>query len=434
VKPLASLGRWLCGHSPSDKHLSIQSSLFPFKDELAFSNDAFSTSVDFQDAATFGQFDAWDRTLAQAFVSWCAQDWLKPLPGLLEVVPEFLGPKPQSRRSEFLRYGSDFLRYKSANASVQCSRVALFLAGGLRNDANIANSNAARFSKAVNFKDSALAAFTNSLGSSSLNVNNPLGTVQGLLRRLSAPPGLVPSGAMAQSSLGLESKFATLLPWDTTEQPWSAPRQATIAIAAALPMLLSVAQVHPSLQFQSAPALSWNINSTANVARPATSVATSPNRAEITKPKPKARIVFKKPTGRIANIQTYILPAKGEFTSEYGWRWGRMHRGIDVAGPVGTPIVAAASGKVITAGWDSTGFGNRIEIEHPDGTVTLYGHNSRLVTYVGATVRQGQQIAEMGSTGNSTGPHLHFQIHPAGKEAVNPMSFFAGQKVVRPPA
>ncbi|MEM8504056.1 MAG: peptidoglycan DD-metalloendopeptidase family protein [Cyanobacteria bacterium P01_D01_bin.1] len=118
----------------------------------------------------------------------------------------------------------------------------------------------------------------------------------------------------------------------------------------------------------------------------------------------------------------YIWPTRGTLTSGYGWRWGRMHRGVDVAGPVGTPIVAAGNGVVESAGWNSGGYGNMVEIRHPDGSLTLYAHNSRLNVSTGQIVRQGQQIAEMGSTGYSTGPHLHFEIHLSGKGAVNPIA------------
>ncbi|MEM6598891.1 MAG: peptidoglycan DD-metalloendopeptidase family protein [Cyanobacteria bacterium P01_C01_bin.69] len=119
----------------------------------------------------------------------------------------------------------------------------------------------------------------------------------------------------------------------------------------------------------------------------------------------------------------YIWPTQGTFTSGYGWRWGRMHRGVDVAGPVGTPIVAAAMGVVEEAGWNSGGYGNLVEIRHPDGSMTLYAHNNSLSVSKGQTVRQGQKIAEMGSTGYSTGPHLHFEIHPSGGGAVNPVAY-----------
>jgi murein DD-endopeptidase MepM/ murein hydrolase activator NlpD len=121
--------------------------------------------------------------------------------------------------------------------------------------------------------------------------------------------------------------------------------------------------------------------------------------------------------------QQFAWPAKGVFTSGYGPRWGRMHRGIDIAGPVGTPILAAAEGVVVRSEWSSGGFGNLVTLQHVDGSRTLYAHNNRLLVSPGQQVRQGEQIAEMGSTGRSTGPHLHFEVHPAGRGAVNPMAF-----------
>ena len=120
---------------------------------------------------------------------------------------------------------------------------------------------------------------------------------------------------------------------------------------------------------------------------------------------------------------TYIWPAQGELSSGYGWRWGRMHQGIDIAGPVGTPIVAAAPGVVTYSRWNSGGYGNLVEITHPDGSITLYAHNSRLLVNEGEEVEQGQQIAEMGSTGFSTGPHLHFELHSAGVGAIDPIAY-----------
>jgi murein DD-endopeptidase MepM/ murein hydrolase activator NlpD len=119
----------------------------------------------------------------------------------------------------------------------------------------------------------------------------------------------------------------------------------------------------------------------------------------------------------------YIWPAQGELTSGYGWRWGRMHKGIDVAAAVGTPVVAAAPGTVTYAEWNDGGYGNLVEITHSDGSSTLYGHNDRLLVREGQEVEQGQQIAEMGSTGFSTGPHVHFEVHPRGQGAVNPIAY-----------
>jgi murein DD-endopeptidase MepM/ murein hydrolase activator NlpD len=119
----------------------------------------------------------------------------------------------------------------------------------------------------------------------------------------------------------------------------------------------------------------------------------------------------------------FIWPADGEFTSGYGWRWGRMHKGIDVANSVGTPIRAVQDGQVSFAGWDDGGYGYLVKITHADGTVTVYAHNSRLLVQTGEYVRQGQNISLMGSTGRSTGPHLHFEVRPAGQSAVNPIQF-----------
>ncbi|MBD1940535.1 peptidoglycan DD-metalloendopeptidase family protein [Microcoleus sp. FACHB-68] len=119
----------------------------------------------------------------------------------------------------------------------------------------------------------------------------------------------------------------------------------------------------------------------------------------------------------------YNWPAQGVLTSGYGWRWGRMHAGIDIAGPIGTPIVAAASGVVTYAGWDEGGYGNLVEIQHPDGSMTRYAHNDRILVSQGQQVEQGEQISEMGSTGFSTGPHLHFEIHHPGGGAQNPMAY-----------
>jgi murein DD-endopeptidase MepM/ murein hydrolase activator NlpD len=118
----------------------------------------------------------------------------------------------------------------------------------------------------------------------------------------------------------------------------------------------------------------------------------------------------------------YIWPAKGVLTSGFGRRWGRPHRGIDIAAPIGTPIMAAAAGEVIFAGWNSGGFGNLVKIRHADGSVTYYAHNHRIWVRTGDLVQQGQQVAEMGSTGRSTGPHLHFEIRPNGTTAVNPIA------------
>ena len=130
-----------------------------------------------------------------------------------------------------------------------------------------------------------------------------------------------------------------------------------------------------------------------------------------------------KPFGGQPSETGWIWPTQGMFSSGYGWRWGRMHKGIDVANNVGTSIVAAKPGRVVFSGWDDGGYGYKVLLEHPDGSQSLYAHNSRLAVRVGQMVDQGQVISYMGSTGRSTGPHLHFEIHPAGQGAMNPLQF-----------
>ncbi|MDO5477972.1 MAG: peptidoglycan DD-metalloendopeptidase family protein [Clostridia bacterium] len=105
----------------------------------------------------------------------------------------------------------------------------------------------------------------------------------------------------------------------------------------------------------------------------------------------------------------FINPTKGVLTSPFGPRWGRMHNGIDVGAPNGTPMYAADGGTVIYSGWMS-GYGYLVQIDHKNGFTTYYAHCSALHVKVGDKVNQGDLIADMGSTGNSTGPHLHFEV------------------------
>ncbi|MEX3557857.1 MULTISPECIES: M23 family metallopeptidase [unclassified Corynebacterium] len=127
-----------------------------------------------------------------------------------------------------------------------------------------------------------------------------------------------------------------------------------------------------------------------------------------------------------ANGNTVVFPTTGTLTSGFGSRWGAMHNGIDIANPVGTPIYAVMDGTVISSG-PAQGFGNWIRIQHDDGTVSVYGHMaaSSLLVGVGERVTAGQQIASIGNEGVSTGPHLHFEVHPGGGAPVDPITWFA---------
>lgn len=118
----------------------------------------------------------------------------------------------------------------------------------------------------------------------------------------------------------------------------------------------------------------------------------------------------------------WTVPAPGRCSSGFGPRDGGFHHGQDIAAPIGTTIVAASDGQVIDAG-PASGYGLWIRIQHPDGTITTYGHNNRNHVHTGQTVLAGQPIAEIGNRGQSTGPHLHFQIEVRG-HAIDPVTFY----------
>ena len=110
------------------------------------------------------------------------------------------------------------------------------------------------------------------------------------------------------------------------------------------------------------------------------------------------------------------------FTSGFKWRWGKLHGGIDLAVPEGTPVYAADNGKVIVAGDLDNGYGSYIILDHQNGYKTLYAHNSELLVSVGDVVAKGDRIALSGNTGNSTGPHVHFEIQ-VNDEKVDPQQY-----------
>ncbi|MEO5680107.1 MAG: M23 family metallopeptidase [Acidimicrobiales bacterium] len=117
----------------------------------------------------------------------------------------------------------------------------------------------------------------------------------------------------------------------------------------------------------------------------------------------------------------FIWPVLGRLSSPFGARWGRMHQGQDIADPTGTPIKAPKAGRVIKAG-GAGGYGNLTLLDHGGGIVTAYGHQSRFAVNEGDQVAQGQVIGYVGSTGHSTGPHLHFEVRVNGV-ARNPIPY-----------
>lgn len=128
-----------------------------------------------------------------------------------------------------------------------------------------------------------------------------------------------------------------------------------------------------------------------------------------------------------AHISPSIWPVKGNISSDYGWRvspagiGSSHHEGVDIETNYNVPVAATADGVVTRAGW-MDGYGYLVEVRHPNGMVTRYGHNSAVVVYEGQSVKQGDTLALAGSTGNSTGPHCHYEVRING-EAVDPVAF-----------
>ena len=135
----------------------------------------------------------------------------------------------------------------------------------------------------------------------------------------------------------------------------------------------------------------------------------------------QARASFSAPSDTTPSAAGFIWPVNGPVTSGFGMRWGRMHEGIDIGVGYGTPIHAAAAGRVVYAGWMS-GYGNLVAIDHGRGISTAYGHQSSIAVSVGEVVAQGQTIGFVGCTGHCFGPHLHFEVRINGSP-VDPLGY-----------
>lgn len=130
------------------------------------------------------------------------------------------------------------------------------------------------------------------------------------------------------------------------------------------------------------------------------------------------------PAASVYRGQEFVKPTVGNYTSGFGGRWGVTHYGIDLANKIGTPIYAVTEGTVISSG-PASGFGMWVRIEHPGGWISVYGHINRSLVHVGEKVDAGEKIAEMGNRGQSTGPHLHFEIWDPNGKKLNPVSWLA---------
>jgi murein DD-endopeptidase MepM/ murein hydrolase activator NlpD len=143
------------------------------------------------------------------------------------------------------------------------------------------------------------------------------------------------------------------------------------------------------------------------------------------------------PAGPLMRAMVFAEPVPGHaINSKFGLRrlggepGARLHKGVDIAAPTGTSVYGAAEGVVLRIGYDPAGYGNFIEMRHPNGLTSLYGHLSRVDVASGDAVATGQRIGLIGSTGYSTGPHLHFEIRRDGAQ-VNPAKVIGRRFLVR---
>ncbi|MET8262104.1 M23 family metallopeptidase [Micromonospora sp. NPDC005205] len=157
----------------------------------------------------------------------------------------------------------------------------------------------------------------------------------------------------------------------------------------------------------------------------AVSASPTPTKTAAAKAKPKP-----KPKKTTRPTPAWVDPMPGAaVTSCYGQRWGTLHAGIDLALPSGTPIRAAAAGTVTQAGDASDGYGNSVFIDHGNGYLTHYAHQSRIAVTVGQKVKAGQVIGYEGATGDATGPHLHFEVHQGMWNQIDPAPFMRAHGV-----
>lgn len=243
------------------------------------------------------------------------------------------------------------------------------------------------------------------------NENTPDTTVE-QPRRARRRNRLIVAGAAALVALGLGGvAVATSGPDRTAPTAVSLDAQSRAEAAS---------RADRSTRESSAPA---SASASPTVSPSTASASPTPTKTATAKPKPKP----KKTTRPTA---AWVDPMPGAaVTSCYGQRWGTLHAGIDLALPSGTPIRAAAAGTVTQAGDAADGYGNSVFIDHGNGYLTHYAHQSRIAVTVGQKVKAGQVIGYEGATGDATGPHLHFEVHQGMWNQVDPAPFMRAHDV-----
>jgi murein DD-endopeptidase MepM/ murein hydrolase activator NlpD len=194
----------------------------------------------------------------------------------------------------------------------------------------------------------------------------------------------------------------------------SDPRAVELGAELFVPGATRVVEVEPATTTPAAAPAATSTSTPTATSTPTPTASAIPTRAAAPAP-PRPSIAASRDEARLA------WPLQGVLYGRYGVRAGRRHDGIDIAAPEGTPVAAAAAGRVIYAG-EQAGYGALVILKHDGGLVTLYAHNSRLLVAEGDEVRRGQPIARVGESGRTSGPHLHFEVRE-GTRPRNPLLF-----------
>ncbi|NMH95830.1 M23 family metallopeptidase [Pseudonocardia acidicola] len=166
----------------------------------------------------------------------------------------------------------------------------------------------------------------------------------------------------------------------------------------------------------------------ADVAGKAADAAKAVQAAKVAEAATVAQAATAQPAAVTGAVGRAVQMVVGQVSSGFGMRGGVLHAGVDIAAPIGTPIHVPLGGTVISSG-PASGFGLWVRVQHADGTVTVYGHINRSLVNVGEKVNAGQVIAEVGNRGQSTGPHLHFEVITPGGQKINPQPWLAARGI-----
>ncbi|GIF48347.1 murein DD-endopeptidase MepM/ murein hydrolase activator NlpD [Asanoa ferruginea] len=256
---------------------------------------------------------------------------------------------------------------------------------------------------------------------------SPLGLRDRVLSSFAGRGRVVALAAVGLLSLGIAGGAIATVGNDKSETP------DTIAVADQQARVDALSRADRSAR---SPLAVPTVNPTTASATPKASLKLAPPKAvakppAVKKVAPKAtKKAAPKKAGPVISNAGWTSPMPGsDVTSCFGIRWGVPHQGIDFAMPENTPELAAAAGTVFAAGWNYTGYGLSVVIDHGDGIFTHYAHMNAAAVEVGQTVKAGQVIGYEGSTGDSTGPHLHFEVHQGMWNQIDPAPFLKAKGV-----